>query len=90
MQSILDDKSQPFEGEEKLAALTAGNRAHWANNRLEHFFRGANRQGLDAIEKAAFMVILDDVAHEYDEASISKIEKFTFPLFFLVSFRIIR
>jgi carnitine O-palmitoyltransferase 1 len=57
----------PAKGEEKLAALTAGERTAWAAARQEFFFRGLNRQSLDAIEKAAFVVALDDFPYEFDE-----------------------
>lgn len=67
MQYILDDKSEPLPNEEKLAALTAGERTHWANVRKTIFNKGVNRTSLDAIEKAAFTVTLDDYPYEYDE-----------------------
>lgn len=67
MQQILDDKSLPVEGEVKLAALTATERTTWANARLDYFFKGINRQSLDAVEKAAFVVALDDIPFEFDE-----------------------
>lgn len=76
MQAILNDDSQPVEGEERLAALTAGDRSHWAHTRLEHFFRGTNRQSLDAIERAAFFVTLDDDPYEFDHVRMN-----VFPLF---------
>lgn len=67
MQMILDDTSSPAKGEEKLAALTAGNRTEWAETRQTYFFKGTNRISLDAIEKAAFVVALDDVPYVYSE-----------------------
>lgn len=67
IQSILDNKSESLKGEERLAALTAGERTHWANTRQEFFFKGTNRQSLDAIEKAAFTVSLDDHPYEFDQ-----------------------
>lgn len=76
MQYILDDKSLPSVGEEKLASLTAGERTAWANARQEFFFKGINRQSLDAIEKAAFVVALDDVPYEFDEADPSKLDNY--------------
>lgn len=56
-------------GEEKVAALTAADRTHWANTRTQFFFKGINRQSLDAVEKAAFVVALDEVPYEYDLVS---------------------
>ncbi|XP_034978519.1 carnitine O-palmitoyltransferase 1, liver isoform isoform X2 [Zootoca vivipara] len=67
MQRILDDKSEPQPGEEKLAALTAGDRVPWAKARQTYFARGKNKQSLDAVEKAAFFVTLDDTAQGYRE-----------------------
>lgn len=66
IQQILDNQSTPSEGEEKLAALTAGERTVWAQSRQEHFSKGVNKASLDIIEKAAFVVILDDIPYEYD------------------------
>ena len=66
IQQILDDTSEPLPGEEKLAALTAGERTHWANTRRHFFNKGVNKISLDAIERAAFVVSLDDFPYEYD------------------------
>uniref|UniRef100_A0A1A7X2T4 carnitine O-palmitoyltransferase n=1 Tax=Iconisemion striatum TaxID=60296 RepID=A0A1A7X2T4_9TELE len=66
MERILADKSEPSPGEEKLAALTAGERTPWAKAREAHFSRGKNKLSLDAIEKAAFFVTLDDTEQRYD------------------------
>ncbi|XP_068787226.1 carnitine O-palmitoyltransferase 1, muscle isoform isoform X2 [Struthio camelus] len=52
-QRILDDPSPPQPGEERLAALTAG----------ESY--GRNKASLDAIERAAFFLTLDEEAHGY-------------------------
>ncbi|XP_076852436.1 carnitine O-palmitoyltransferase 1, liver isoform [Brachyhypopomus gauderio] len=60
VQRILDDPSPPQPGEEKLGALTAGNRDPWARVRKQYFSRGPNRRSLDCIEKAAFFITLDD------------------------------
>lgn len=69
MQMILNDTSPSAVGEEKLAALTAGNRTEWAETRRTYFFKGTNRLSLDAIEKAAFVVALDDEPYEYSEVN---------------------
>uniref|UniRef100_A0A6Q2XZ28 carnitine O-palmitoyltransferase n=1 Tax=Esox lucius TaxID=8010 RepID=A0A6Q2XZ28_ESOLU len=60
VQKILDDPSSPSPGEEKLGALTAGDRIPWAKARKEYFSSGLNKRSLDCIEKAAFFVTLDD------------------------------
>ncbi|XP_014648815.1 PREDICTED: carnitine O-palmitoyltransferase 1, muscle isoform isoform X2 [Ceratotherium simum simum] len=73
-QRILDDPSLPQPGEERLAALTAGGRVEWAQARQAFFSSGKNKAALDAIERAAFFVALDEESHHYDpedEASLS-------------------
>uniref|UniRef100_A0A8D2CLJ4 Carnitine O-palmitoyltransferase 1, liver isoform n=1 Tax=Sciurus vulgaris TaxID=55149 RepID=A0A8D2CLJ4_SCIVU len=73
-QRILDDPSPPQPGEERLAALTAGGRVEWAQARQAFFSSGKNKAALDAIERAAFFVALDEESHCYnpdDEASLS-------------------
>lgn len=69
MERILADTSEPMPGEEKLAALTAGDRTPWAKGRETFFSRGKNKQALDTIEKAAFFVTLDDSEQRYDAAN---------------------
>ncbi|KAJ1525467.1 hypothetical protein ONE63_010277 [Megalurothrips usitatus] len=76
IQAILDNNSEPVQGEEKIAALTAGERTHWAHSRQEFFFKGTNRQSLDAIEKAAFIVTLDDQPYEFDQSQPELLDKF--------------
>ncbi|XP_007502831.1 carnitine O-palmitoyltransferase 1, muscle isoform isoform X1 [Monodelphis domestica] len=73
-QRILDDPSPPQPGEEKLAAFTAGGRVQWAEARQTYFNTGKNKASLEAIEKAAFFVTLDEESHGLDpenEASLS-------------------
>ncbi|CAL8264510.1 unnamed protein product [Gadus morhua 'NCC'] len=60
VQRILDDPSPPQPGEEKLGALTAGDRVPWSEVRKRHFCAGVNRRSLDVIERAAFFVTLDE------------------------------
>uniref|UniRef100_A0A8C3GCR7 carnitine O-palmitoyltransferase n=1 Tax=Cyclopterus lumpus TaxID=8103 RepID=A0A8C3GCR7_CYCLU len=67
MERILADSSEPLPGEEKLAALTAGDRTPWAKARETYFGRGKNKNSLDAIEKAAFFVTLDDTEQRFEE-----------------------
>ncbi|XP_034188246.1 carnitine O-palmitoyltransferase whd isoform X1 [Osmia lignaria lignaria] len=76
MQQILDDKSKPSEGEEKLAALTAGERTAWAIAREEFFSKGVNKASLDLIEKAAFVVALDDMPYIYDPMDPEKLDQY--------------
>ncbi|CAM5086409.1 unnamed protein product [Eretmochelys imbricata] len=65
-QRILDDPSPPQPGEEKLAALTAGERVPWAEARARFFSQGKNKVSLDAIERAAFFLTLDEEAQGYE------------------------
>uniref|UniRef100_A0A674NVJ6 Carnitine O-palmitoyltransferase 1, muscle isoform n=1 Tax=Takifugu rubripes TaxID=31033 RepID=A0A674NVJ6_TAKRU len=67
-QRILNDTSEPQQGELKLAALTAGNRVPWARARSKYFSQGLNKVSLDAIESAAFFLTLDDEPQGYDQA----------------------
>ncbi|CAF3913071.1 unnamed protein product [Rotaria magnacalcarata] len=60
LDEIVRDTTPPDYGEEHLAALTAGERTLWAEARGKYFLSGVNRVSLEAIEKAAFVVILDD------------------------------
>uniref|UniRef100_A0A2H1W6J1 carnitine O-palmitoyltransferase n=1 Tax=Spodoptera frugiperda TaxID=7108 RepID=A0A2H1W6J1_SPOFR len=76
IQQILDDKSEPVVGEERVAALTAGERSHWAHIRQTMFNRGHNRTSLHCIERAAFNVCLDDLEYGYDEKDPSKLDEF--------------
>lgn len=69
IQRIIDDDSPIQEGEEKLAALTAGERAPWAKCRQEFFHKGLNKISLSAIEGAVFFVALDDEEYNYDPVS---------------------
>ncbi|KAM8820196.1 carnitine O-palmitoyltransferase 1, muscle isoform [Eudromia elegans] len=64
-QRILEDTAPPQPGEERLAALTAAHRRPWAEARAAFFSRGRNKSSLDAIERAAFFVTLDDEAQGY-------------------------
>ena len=57
LQRILDDESEPVEGEEHLAALTAVERVPWAKARKEFFSKGKNKASLDAIEKVAHLCL---------------------------------
>ncbi|XP_030071630.1 carnitine O-palmitoyltransferase 1, muscle isoform isoform X2 [Microcaecilia unicolor] len=66
-QRILDDKSLPRPGEEKLAALTAGERIPWAKARAMYFSQGVNKSSLSAIDRAAFFMTLDNESHGYDK-----------------------
>ncbi|KAL5009437.1 hypothetical protein ScPMuIL_011742 [Solemya velum] len=76
LQRILDDDSPALDGEKHLAALTAGDRVPWAKARLEFFSKGKNKASLDAVEKAAFFLSLDDEPQDYDPEDPSKLNAF--------------
>ncbi|KAM4747541.1 carnitine O-palmitoyltransferase 1, muscle isoform [Rhinophrynus dorsalis] len=74
IQRILDDPSPPQPGEEKLAALTAGDRVPWARARSDFFNHGINRTSLSCVERGVFFISLDQEAggyNEEDKASLS-------------------
>ena len=52
-----------------VSTLRPSPRTPWANARVTYFSRGKNKQSLDAIEKAAFFVTLDDTQQRYDAGS---------------------
>lgn len=76
LERILADRSDPQPGEEKLGALTASERTFWAQLRTQNFRKGVNRVSLDAIEKAAFVVILDEEEYHYDHEDPSKLNHY--------------
>lgn len=65
---ILKDKSVAAPGEVNLAALTAWDRNKWALTRENQFNRNAmNRAALENIEKALFVLCLDDEGFHYQD-----------------------
>nr|CAG4645461.1 EOG090X04D9 [Lynceus sp. MCZ IZ 141354] len=76
LQRIIDDDSVVQEGEEKLAALTAGERSHWAKTRNEFFSKGMNKVSLSIIEGAAFVVALDDEEFNFDPEDHTKLDTY--------------
>ncbi|UYV78943.1 CPT1A [Cordylochernes scorpioides] len=76
LEKIINDPSPPQPGEEHLAALTASERSEWAKARMEYFSKGVNRNSLGLIEKAAFMVILDDDSYDYNPEDPSCLDRF--------------
>lgn len=71
LQQILDDESVPCKGEKHLAALTAADRIPWAKAREQYFRTGVNRVSLDTVEKASFLLCLDEDENGYDPVSES-------------------
>ncbi|XP_069936378.1 carnitine O-palmitoyltransferase 1, liver isoform isoform X1 [Cherax quadricarinatus] len=73
---ILADESVPEKGEANLGALTAGERKPWAEARTKFFSKGINRLSLAAIEKAAFVVVLEEEEYDYCENKASQLDRF--------------
>ena len=65
LDEIIRDPTPPSYGEEHLGALTAGERPLWAETREKYFHTGINRSSLEAIEKAAFVLVLDEDDFEF-------------------------
>ncbi|XP_026497542.1 carnitine O-palmitoyltransferase 1, liver isoform [Vanessa tameamea] len=76
IQQILDDEAEASPGEARLAALTAGERSHWAHVRQTLFNRGHNRTSLHCLERAAFHVCLDDIEYGFDETDSAKLDRY--------------
>ncbi|KAG9333491.1 hypothetical protein JZ751_011499 [Albula glossodonta] len=55
----------PREIEQQMERILA-DKVPWANARKTYFSRGKNKQALDAVEKAAFFVTLDDTEQRFD------------------------
>jgi len=75
-EKIVKDEAPCLESEQLLGSLTASERAKWAKVRMEYFGKGINRQSLDAIERAAFVVVLEDEPFEYDEKDPTKLDRY--------------
>ncbi|VDO42605.1 unnamed protein product, partial [Haemonchus placei] len=73
--AILNQELDPHPPEEKLAVLTAGERTHWAQTRRAYLRSGVNKISLNTIERAAFVVILDDEEVSYDKNDSSKLDR---------------
>lgn len=67
IRQILESTAEPCIGEDKLASLTANNRSLWAQVRNDYFFKDVNKTSLELIERAAFIVVLDDIPYEFDK-----------------------
>uniref|UniRef100_A0A023GNS8 carnitine O-palmitoyltransferase n=1 Tax=Amblyomma triste TaxID=251400 RepID=A0A023GNS8_AMBTT len=76
IQRILDHTGEPLPGEAHLGALTAGERTQWAHLRDAHFHKGLNRISLDTIEKAAFVLVLDEDEYRYDPKDQNELNRY--------------
>lgn len=54
-----------------IASLTSLNRTEWGRIRKEYFSFGVNKRSLDQIEKAAFVLALDEECYNFDLSSSS-------------------
>jgi carnitine O-palmitoyltransferase 1 len=63
---ILNAKSDETSCEKFISSLTGLNRSKWAKIRSEHFSTGINKESLDEIENATFVVSLDDEPFIFD------------------------
>lgn len=75
-EKIVKDQAPCLEAEKHLGVLTASDRVTWAKARMEHFSKGLNRSSLDAIERAAFVMVLEDEPLEYDDNDPTKLDKY--------------
>lgn len=69
---IVNSKEVASHAETYLASLTAWNRTKWAEVRDEYFSSGINKNSLEAIESAAFMLILNDEPFDLELVDLSK------------------
>jgi len=76
IQGILDDLSPVDEGEEYLGVFTASDRVTWAEARNKFFNKGLNKDSLDIIEKAAFVLVLDEESYGYDPENDLELSRF--------------
>ncbi|XP_032784458.2 carnitine O-palmitoyltransferase 1, liver isoform isoform X2 [Daphnia magna] len=76
IQKVIDDDSAVQPGEEKLAALTAGDRVPWAKCRQEYFSKGINKVSLAVIEGAAFVVALDEEDFNFDPVDHTQLDRY--------------
>ena len=79
LDEIIRDPTPPAYGEEHLGALTAGERTLWAEARESFFRGGVNRSSLEAIEKSAFVLALDD--DEFEIGTVSYQSPLIFTLY---------
>jgi carnitine O-palmitoyltransferase 1 len=79
-EQIVNGDLTPAPGEEKLAIFTAGERTHWAVSRKKYFSSGVNKTSLRMIERAAFVVILDENEHDYDPKDPSQLDTYAHTL----------
>lgn len=79
LEAIILDAANGAQVDEKyLGALTAGDRAPWAQARTTYFSKGINRVSLGCIENAAFILVLEDQEFNFstdDDKHLSHVGK---------------
>ena len=68
-EEILSDTHVAKDSERHLPAFTALDRDDWADFREKHTSTGINKRSMDAIDTAAFVVILDTESRHYGNVS---------------------
>jgi hypothetical protein len=62
-------------GEQKLPALTAMKRDEWGKIYQAFFTSGRNRKAIDTLEKAAFVVVLEEESAHYSKEDSTELNK---------------
>lgn len=76
LERIYSDAQTASDSELHLGCLTAVDRVTWAKARYNYFRQGVNRISLDLIEKAAFVLVFEDEAFEFDPENPKKLDRF--------------
>ncbi|CAJ0959804.1 unnamed protein product, partial [Mesorhabditis belari] len=74
-EQIIKGDYEPSNAERHVAALTAGDRTHWAKARKSYLGSGVNKTSLHAIERSAFVVILDEEEQRWDPNDSSRLDQ---------------
>ena len=61
--------------------FTASDRVTWAEARNKFFNKGLNKDSLDIIEKAAFVLVLDEESYGYDPENDLELSRHSDPKF---------
>ncbi|KAL7029856.1 hypothetical protein ACKWTF_006398 [Chironomus riparius] len=72
LKEILESQQTTSSIEQNIASLTGWNRTKWAEVRDKYFATGINKNSLDVIETAAFVLSLDDEPYNYNLDSSPK------------------
>ena len=64
-----------------MGVFTASDRVTWAEARNKFFNKGLNKDSLDIIEKAAFVLVLDEESYGYDPENDLELSRHSDPKF---------